>query len=630
MKDSNYFKINFCKTAVFHYKTVAASFLLFFTFISSINSRAQSDSTQTVAEEKLAKKQERSEKVKKVFKFMSYFNYNDRGYGRDFSGVEKYEPFEGKTITCVDIVLFKPFGCTADTCPEKISKAQKFGNAIHFRSREWYIKGDIFFKEGDIFNPTLFADTERQLWQRRKFKDVQILVIQDSLNANKVEVIVFLQDKLSWTAALGYYDNRAIFAASTYNFFGLPNTLRFFTGVNFNKYNLWAFGGTYLYENIQSSQINFSTSFVTEKLNRNVEVTFDRNFFNLKSKWAFRAKYIYDNTTLSLSGNPRDPESFVKAKSHYYSLWLAYAVPVNKLFPYKDDKLKFLAAAKVNYMRYKTRPFIIDLNYNELFINQQNYTFGLGLATWDFYLEKNAFLIDVAEYFPRGISTSLFAGVQVDEIYGKRTSLDWTINYGIYLKKFGYLFTQFNQNGFVRNRSGEQMVSRINMDYVSKKVHFAKYMYFRQVIKGGMSLGFIVPEERYFNLNNTNGLRGFYSPTLKGSKSITLSIESDLLLDKIIALTKGMLYVFCDMGWLSENGKKLLLQSQYQYGVGAGVRIRSVDLGLPFLDFQFSFYPKGKDFGAQPVQFRLYEYNLNAIRQNNMFYENGSTGINGI
>lgn len=169
------------------------------------------------------------------------------------------------------------------------------------------------------------------------------------------------------------------------------------------------------------------------------------------------------------------------------------------------------------------------------------------------------------------------------------------------------------------------MQTRFDLSYISKKVPFAKHMYFRQVLKGSSTLGFFIPEERYFNINDLNGIRGFYSPTLKGSKSITLSAECDLFLDKIVAMSKGMIYVFCDMGWLSENGKKLIVQSRFQYGIGSGLRIRSVDLGLPYLDFQFSFYPRGKDFNAQLFQFRLYEQNINAILHDNMFYEKPSS-----
>ncbi|HUM50550.1 MAG TPA: hypothetical protein PK431_02005 [Chitinophagales bacterium] len=573
---------------------------------------------------KSLKRIERSQKAKKAFKFLSYFNYSDRGYGKQFSGVEKYEKYKGKKIGCVQIEIFKPFGGVQDNMTQIVTKGQKFGNKIHFRSREWYVKGDVLFKEGDEINPTLFADTEKLLWDRKKFKDVRILISEDS-TTNEVDVLVYLQDKLSYSVAAGYSGNRVSIFASTYNFFGLPNSLSLFAGVNFNKYNIWAAGGTYRYQNIQSSQINFTTKFIIERLNQNVQLSVNRNFFSIKSKWAFNALYNYKNITLSLNGNPRDPSSFVKAKSHYYSLWLATSIPVNKLMPCKDDKLKFVIATKLNYQNYKTRPFIIDRNFNETFIKQQNYKFGFGIARWDFYLEHNAFYVDIAEYFPRGISASVWTGPQFDEIYGHRTSLDLTINYGIYFKKFGYLYPQASYSTYIRDKKGEQMNSKFNLDYVSKKVAFAKHMFFRQVLKGGLNLGFFVPEERYFNINEINGgIRGFYSPTLKGSKSLTCSAEIDLFLDRTVILSKGMVYAFCDMGWISENGKQLITQSNYQYGLGAGLRFRSVDLGFPYLDFQFSVYPRGKNFGAQIFQFKLYEGNINAIYQNNMFIENPS------
>ncbi len=621
-----------------HHIASANRLLLFFVHLFSIfHANAQDnlnvpstiDSTSEIIKKELKivdtflieKKENKADKIKKAFKFISYVNYSDRGYGKDFTGIEKYEAFQGKKISCVDIILFKPFACTQDTCPSKLTKGQKFGNKIHFNAKEWFIKGDIFFKEGDIVNATLFADTERQLWKRNKFKQVDILILPDSANTDQVEVLIFLQDRLSWSAALGYINNRFTFTASTFNLFGLPNTLTLFAGINSNKHNIWAAGGEYNYDNIQASQINFKTSFLIEKLNHNVTVSLNRNFFNIHTKYAFNVQYDYKDQTISLNGNIRDPSSYVKAKSNNYSLWLAGAVPLKKFIPKNDDKLKFIGAIKLNYLDYKTRPFIIDRNYNELFIQQQNYKFGIGLARWDYYLEKNAFYIDIAEYFPKGISTSFWTGLQIDEIYGKRAIIDVTINQGNYFKKFGYLYAQANFNGYIRNKKGEQLQTRFDLNYVSKNIHFAKHMYFRQLLKGSTTLGFFTPEERYFNINDMNGIRGFYSPTLKGSKSITLSAECDFYLDKHVAMSKGMIYLFADVGWLSENGKKLIIQSTFQYGIGAGLRLRSVDLGLPYMDFQFSVYPKGKYYGAALFQFKLYEQNMNEILHNNMFYE---------
>lgn len=227
---------------------------------------------------KSLKKIERTQKAKKAFKFLSYFNYSDRGYGKQFSGVEKYEKYRGKKIGCIQIQIFKPFGGIQDNMTQTVTKGQKFGNKIHFKSKEWFVKGDVLFKEGETVNPTLFADTEKLLWDRKKFKDVRILLTEDTTTGN-LDVLVYLQDKLSYAVSAGYSNNRVMINASTYNFFGLPNSLNLFTGINFNKYNIWAVGGTYRYDNIQASQINFKTKFIIERLNQDVSLSVNRYFF---------------------------------------------------------------------------------------------------------------------------------------------------------------------------------------------------------------------------------------------------------------------------------------------------------------------------------------------------------------
>ena len=98
-------------------------------------------------------------------------------------------------------------------------------------------------------------------------------------------------------------------------------------------------------------------------------------------------------------------------------------------------------------------------------------------------------------------------------------------------------------------------------------------------------------------------------------------MECDIFFDKKIALTKAMTYVFCDMAWLSENKRTLFSESVFQYGLGFGLRLRSAELGVPYVDVQFSFYPRGKDFGEKNFQFHAMGSNPNAIIQNNMFVE---------
>jgi hypothetical protein len=44
------------------------------------------------------------------------------------------------------------------------------------------VKNDILFKEGDKVNPLLFADSEKLLWDRKKFKDIRIVLFEDDKN----------------------------------------------------------------------------------------------------------------------------------------------------------------------------------------------------------------------------------------------------------------------------------------------------------------------------------------------------------------------------------------------------------------------------------------------------------------
>lgn len=568
----------------------------------------------------LERRHERQEKAQRAFIFMSYINYSDRGSGIQFRGAEAYAPYSGKIIRSVDISIFKPFGCVGSNCEDSLSKARKFGNAIHFSSREWQARQDIQFQPGQTVNPMLFADTERLLWERGKYKNVQLVVYDEDTCTNEVDVAVLLQDRLSWAMSAGYSNNRLMIMGRTNNFFGLPNSLMLTTGFNFNRYNLWSVGGRYVYSNILGSQVNVLSEFLYEKLNKVVTLSVNRNFFSLKSVWAFNASYTYSNVTVSLNGNLRDPGSFVEAMSHRYSLWLAAAVPLNKLMPCRDDRLKLVFAGKINYTDYKDRPFIVDRNFAEQFIETSNYRFGLGLARWDYYLEQSAYYIDIPEYFPKGISVSVWAGPQHDELYGRRSYLGLTANYGQYWKKLGYFYAQLSYSGYIRDKRGEQMLTTAQLDYISKRVHFARHVYFRQFVRTRLNYGFFIPEERYFTLND--GIRGFYAASIKGSRSLAVSFESDLFFNKKVALSKTMLYAFCDMGWLSRNGDRFLKESIFQYGLGFGLRLRSVDLGLPYLDFQVAFYPRGKDFDARGYQFRLYEYNTFALPTDNMFYEN--------
>jgi hypothetical protein len=605
-------------------------FLIFFVFLKT--SYANYDSLVQIGNKlifqrdsiaKAIEKQKKETQIKKIeetFKFASYLNYVDRGTGVSIFGAEKYIQYEGKEINNIYIKIEEPFFC--DSC--SLKKGQKFGNKIHFNSKEWQAKQDLLFKTGDKVSASVFTDAERLLWERNRYKYVNISIApacDENLNNinEKVDVYVYLVDRLSYTMATGYSSESLVFMTNVSNFFGMPNVLSLRFNFNFNKNNLFSFGTNFTYRNILNSKIDFSTSYNYSFLSQNFITMLSKNFLSLKTKWAFNINYSFNNSKISLTNNLRDVSSFVKAKSNRYSLWAAYAIPLKKLTGIKTEKLKFLIATKINHTQHSERPFIIDKNYNTSFINTTNFIVGLGFSYWEYYTFKNVYYIDQPEFLPKKWNLSIWIGPQLDEVAGRRNNFSLNLNYGKEFKKFGYLYTDFSYNGYLKEKRAEQMLVSINQNYITKSIKIRKNGFFRTLFGARFNYGFFYPEDRYFNINNA--IRSFYSPSLRGSKSITANIETNFFLDKKIALAKGMVYTFADVGWISSNDKKLITQSFFQYGVGFGIRLRSLDLGLPFIDLQFAFYPKGKDVGVQPFQFRLYEQNINTILTNSLFFE---------
>ncbi|MBX7261247.1 MAG: hypothetical protein K1X26_06315 [Chitinophagales bacterium] len=607
-------------------------FILFFSiFFGNKNSTAQQidsiisiyDSLIVIRDslfelEEFHKKEDRKTKVENTFKYISYINYSDRGDGVQYKGIDKYKIEQNKEIVNIYIKILPPFGSDEY---EQLKKSQKLGNKLHLNSKEWQARQDLLFKKGEKVNPSIFADTERLLWERNRYKYVDISFSQscDDENIeieNGVDVYVFLVDKLSYTISTGYVEESVAIATYINNLFGLPNMLSLRFQTPFNKLNPLRFTTAYDYFNLFGSKIDFRTDFVFDKLNRKFSVGLKKNFVSLNSNWGFNFNYNFNNIKVSLNNNLRDPSSLVGAKSNEYNLWLAYAFPIKK--KNKASTLKFILSTKLNYTNYMDRPFIIDGNYNEQFINNSNFLFGFGFAHWEYVILKNNFYIDIPEYLPKKWSLALWLGPKIDEIVGLRNNLELKANYGKSFKKVGYFYTDFKYSTFVRKKKSEQMLISLAQSYITPSYKISKNVFLRQLISTKFNYGFFYPENRYFNINNL--IRGFYSPTLRGSKSVTASFETNLLLNKKIAMSKGMLYAFADVGWVSDNEKKLISQSYFQYGVGFGLRLRSVDLGFPFIDFQFSFYPKGKDFNVNTFQFRLYESSINAITTDNLFF----------
>jgi hypothetical protein len=65
---------------------------------------------------------------------------------------------------------------------------------------------------------------------------------------------------------------------------------------------------------------------------------------------------------------------------------------------------------------------------------------------------------------------SIWIGPQLDEVAGRRNNFSLNLNYGKEFKKFGYLYTDFSYNGYLKEKK-----SRTNACKHQSELHNQKY-----------------------------------------------------------------------------------------------------------------------------------------------------------
>jgi len=131
---------------------------------------------------KQIKREEQNEKVlnglNKTLIYISYLSYRDRTVDRPVTGPDEFEPYRGKMVRNIDIQVINPYGVTIDRpVADHYTRFQKFANRIQVRTKDWVVRNDLLFKTGDVVDPILFADTEKNLWEHGTFKDIKIFIV---------------------------------------------------------------------------------------------------------------------------------------------------------------------------------------------------------------------------------------------------------------------------------------------------------------------------------------------------------------------------------------------------------------------------------------------------------------------
>lgn len=556
---------------------------------------AQSPYDDEICLDKSVKQLKREEQEKKLLKglnktliYISYLSYKDRSVDRPLTGIAEYEPYRDKIIRNIDIEIIDPYGVSIEKPHnDHYNKFQKFANRIQIKTKEWVVRNDLLFKHGDRVVPVLFADTEKNLWQRNTFKDLKIFMVPVDGSDELIDVVVIVQDMWSWSLNTSLEYNKIAAGIQFKNFLGLPQSISTWVSLNYRKDNLWSVYGSYLYENIRRSQIDAKVSYQYSNFSKGGRIELKRSFFSANSKWAghIKASLTRESNALPNSFGPAIPTNVFY---NWQDVWLATAFKLPGTFGQKYELLRMVLSGRVYRYSYTDRPFKRSSDGAQSFTNHTYFLGSIGFANWNYYVDHSVYYLGPAEYFSRGLNGALIMGFDNDEELHKRFYAGLQLEYGKYVGRGGYYNIKASYGGFTKRNSYQQILFRLSQNFYSSPIKMGPKFMMRQFISANLNLGFNRPLGKDLIVNDGNGIRGIFTNYIRGSRSYVFNFETDVYPTfKVLGFT-SCVFAFADIAITQQNSIKDFTLKQ---GYGAGIRLRNLGLGIGLFELTFAYYP---------------------------------------
>lgn len=504
---------------------------------------------------------------------------------------KNYAAFEGKIVRNIHIKTLDPFGYSeTDSLKSPKNFAEKAGNALHIKTKQIAIKNLLLIKKNVPLDSLLMKESERIIRSQRFTRSVASemkIVAQDS-----VDVYLTILDSWSLAPDVSPTTTKTKFYLRERNIFGLGHELaNSYTKSLTSKQFGYSFN--YFVPTIKNSFISTRLKYETD-FDRNYDksITIERLFFSAYTRWAGGIQFGQNLSKINAL-DTNQAQSIQNSKFNYQDYWAGRSFQINKGKSEYDRTTNFITSARYFNKNYSDTPFINADSLN-IYNVEKLYLISFGITSRKYTQDKYIFNFNVVEDVAAGFVYSLTTGYQKKyneyKFYtGGKMAL------GRYYK-FGYLSGNLEFGTFLDLGKTNQTATSLQLVYFTNLQEYGKWK-FRHFIKPQMLIGNNRLNTNYDRLTlneDQNGIEGFSSTTLFGTKKLLFTIQSQgyspwrflgFRLNPYMSYTGGML------GQENSSFSNSKLYSKISMGL-----IISNDF-LVFSSFQFSlsYYPNIPD-----------------------------------
>lgn len=497
-----------------------------------------------------------------------------------------YTSYEGKIIRNIYIETLDPFrNSVKDTVQASQNGIVKLGNAAHIKTQRIVIKNTLLFRENQTFDSLRVRESERLIRSKGFVQDVLFKIVETTPKSDSVDIYIRELDKWTIIPRMAFTTSQFNLVLVDRNFLGLghefQNGIAWYhtTGDNAYKTN-------YRVPNIRNTFIDANVFYsIDQYKNSSKSIAVDRVFYSPLTKWAggLNVAQLFRNDSIISLTRLYEPQRF---KNNLQDFWLGNAIQLQKGNTVNDRSTNFITTARYTRIRYLEFPIALKDPFH-IYSDEDFYMGSVGISTRKYIQDKYIFKFGITEDIPIGKIVNLTSGYQIKNNVG-RLYLSARLGYGNYFD-WGYLSSSFAYGVFYRNQNPEQGTLIASAIYFTNLIVIGKWN-FRHFIKPEITLGINRFPYDSLTLKEGNGIEGFSSSELTGTKRMLLSFQIQSYAPwNLIGFRFGP-FINCTMGLLG-NDYNGFSRSRLYSQIGLGVLIKNENLIINTFQFSFSFYP---------------------------------------
>ena len=504
----------------------------------------------------------------------------------------------------------------------------KLGNTLQSNSNRRAIRENLFFKEWDVFDPSIIAYNEKWLRDLNYIQDAKITAIVTPYDTNQVDIIVVTKDLFTYGGEV-LINNKEAYSAklNNINFLGTGNSVQIIQNFENERTPKSGWGYDVGLSNILGSfiSVNAGVNQYGNNLVNNVlsakknYISVQRPILHPNSKWLGGMEYL---ETENKNVFPVKWDSIFDEQLNYNlkhkDVWIGYQLTKNRKQININEYRQFI---QYRYLEnnFKERPIDyllqLDRNYQNLKANFLSYT----LVRQSVYRTRYLYGLGRYEDLPIG------------------QSLTWTTGrYEIEQEKSTYLGFKFEQHKLSKKENYTHIIANIASSYINKSLQdfrflasleqFSKLKYlnngygYRQI----MNLSFTQTLRNKYNealrINSIYGIPQLNREQIKGGTRLSANLETVLYNNRSIWGFKSAPFVFGNLTYIRTVGDPILKGDIFS-SVGSGLRIRNENLVFGTIELKGSYFPRTSQL-MSPWNFSLitnlrYKYNSNIVEKPN-------------